>query len=135
MASPLFDVARRSSTFMPTFHPPSDSPSFGLLPAAQPGRHRHRINPKISFQIQLAIRIERITFEFQFILFQGIVPAGAARCHTGNPCARTFRQLSAGGRNLVFRMTIRRSLHGDVNGAVHLGADDSKEKILPSNFI
>ncbi|WP_176047943.1 hypothetical protein [Burkholderia sp. BCC1644] len=64
---------------MPTIHPPSDSPSFELRPAAQPGRHRHRITPKISFQIQLAIRIERITFEFQFILFQGIVPAGAAR--------------------------------------------------------
>ncbi|WP_124475736.1 hypothetical protein [Burkholderia cepacia] len=65
---------------MPTIHPPSDSPSFGLLPAAKPGRHRHRIHPNISFQIQFAIRIERIALEFQYILFQGIVPAGAARC-------------------------------------------------------
>ncbi|WP_156814495.1 hypothetical protein [Burkholderia lata] len=64
---------------MPTIHPPSDSPSFGSLPAAKPGRHRHRNYPNISFQIQLAIRIERISFEFQFILFHGIVPAGAAR--------------------------------------------------------
>jgi len=76
-------------------HPPSDSPSFGLLPETEPGRHRHRINPNISFQIQFAIRIERIKFEFQFILFQGIVPAGAARCHAGNPRACTVRQLSA----------------------------------------
>ncbi|WP_322084109.1 hypothetical protein [Burkholderia sp. BCC1972] len=120
---------------MPTIHPPSDSPSFGLRPAAQPGRHRHRIIPKISFQIQLAIRIERITFEFQLILFQGIVPAGAARLYTGKPRARTVRQLLAEQTPLVFRMTNRRSLRGDVNGAVHLGAEDSKEKILPSNFI
>ncbi|WP_175013683.1 hypothetical protein [Burkholderia lata] len=80
---------------MPTIHPPSDSPSSGLLLAAEPGRHHHRINPNISFQIQLAIRIERITFEFQFILFQGIVPAGAARYRSGKPRACTFRQLSA----------------------------------------
>ncbi|UVE65447.1 hypothetical protein L2Y90_16685 [Burkholderia pyrrocinia] len=65
---------------MPTIHPPSDSPSFGLRPVAKPGRHRVRFNPKISFQIQFAIRIERIKFEFQLIRFQGIVPAGAARC-------------------------------------------------------
>ncbi|WP_423757702.1 hypothetical protein [Burkholderia sp. NLJ2] len=91
---------------MPTMHPPSDSPSFGLLPAAEPGRHRHRINPKISFQIQLAIQIERIAFEFQFILFQGFDPAGAARCRTGNPRARTVRQLSAELAHLVFRIAI-----------------------------
>ncbi|WP_148094182.1 hypothetical protein [Burkholderia contaminans] len=80
---------------MPTIHPPSDSPSIGLLPAAKPGRHRHRINPNISFQVQLAIRIERIQFECKFILFQGIVPAGAARLCTKEKRASTFRQLSA----------------------------------------
>ncbi|UTP23733.1 hypothetical protein NMB33_08540 [Burkholderia sp. FXe9] len=55
---------------MPTIHPPSDSPSIGLLPAAKPGRHHHHINPNISFQIQLAIQIERIQFECKFILFK-----------------------------------------------------------------
>ncbi|WGY66975.1 hypothetical protein KEC55_08850 [Burkholderia cepacia] len=120
---------------MPTIHPPSDSPSFGLRPAAQPGRQRHRITPKISFQIQLAIRIERITFEFQLILFKesfrparpGFTPENHAPARSGN-CQLSWR-------HLVFRMTIRRSLRGDVNGAVHLGAEDSKEKILSSNFI
>ncbi|MBZ5793772.1 hypothetical protein K8353_26975 [Burkholderia contaminans] len=120
---------------MPTIHPPSDSPSFGLQPTVKPGRHHHRINPNISFQIQLAIRIERITFEFQFILFKesfrparpGVVPENHAPARSGN-C-----QLS--GRHLVSRMTISRSLHGDVTGAVHLGAEDSKEKICASNFI
>ncbi|EKS9798056.1 MULTISPECIES: hypothetical protein [Burkholderia] len=120
---------------MPTIHPPSDSPSIGLLPAAKPGRHRHRINPNISFQIQLAIRIERIQFECKFIFFKesfrparpGFAPKKNAPARSGN-C-----QLS--GRHLTFRMTTHRSLHGDVSGAAHLGADNSKEKILTSNFI
>ncbi|WP_367189608.1 hypothetical protein [Burkholderia sp. Ed8] len=120
---------------MPTIHPPSDSPSFGLRPAAQPGRQRHRITPNISFQIQLAIRIERITFEFKFILFSRNRCADAARIYTGKTPTCAVRQLSAELAPLAIRMTIRRSLRGDVNGAVHLGADDSKEKILPSNFI
>ncbi|HDR9483363.1 TPA: hypothetical protein QDC20_005078 [Burkholderia aenigmatica] len=57
----------------------------------------------------------------------GIEPENHAPARSGN-C-----QLS--GRHLVFRMTVRRSLHGDVICAVHLGAEDSKEKILTSNFI
>ncbi|MCU9954576.1 hypothetical protein OEJ37_14540 [Burkholderia sp. BKH01] len=123
---------------MPTIHPPIDSPSFGLQPVAKPGRHRLRFNPKISFQIQFAIRIERIKFEFQLIRFQGIVPAGAARCVTPEihaPARSGNCQLSWRDFAFRFRMTVRRSLHGDVNSAVHLGAEDSKEKILPSNFI
>ncbi|MCA8120340.1 hypothetical protein LGN07_16595 [Burkholderia cepacia] len=57
----------------------------------------------------------------------GVAPENHAPARSGN-C-----QLS--GRRRGFRMTIRRSLHGDVIGAVHLGAEDSKEKILSSNFI
>ncbi|HDR9764092.1 TPA: hypothetical protein ACK3Q6_006367 [Burkholderia cepacia] len=57
----------------------------------------------------------------------GVAPENHAPARSGN-C-----QLS--GRRRAFRMTIRRSLHGDVIGAVHLGAEDSKEKILSSNFI
>ncbi|WP_124647572.1 hypothetical protein [Burkholderia contaminans] len=120
---------------MPTIHPPSDSPSIGLLPAAKPGRHHHHINPNISFQIQLAIRIERIQFECKFILFQGIVPAGAVRICTEKKAPARSGNCQLSGRHLTFRMTTHRSLHGDVSGAVHLGAEDSKEKILTSNFI
>ncbi|WP_175956113.1 hypothetical protein [Burkholderia sp. BCC0405] len=57
----------------------------------------------------------------------GFAPENHAPARSGN-C-----QLS--GWRLAFRLTIGRSLRGDVNGAVHLGAEDSKEKILTSNFI
>jgi len=57
----------------------------------------------------------------------GVTPEIHAPARSGN-CQLCWR-------DFVFRMTIRRSLRGDVNGAVHLGAEDSKEKILPSNFI